>query len=74
MKIVKVIEMIAASEKGFEDAIKNCLAEASKTVRNIDSIYVSEMKVHVCDNQITTYGVNCKVSFRVETGDENAQP
>lgn len=47
MKIVKVIEMISASEKGFEDAIQNCLAEASKTVRNIDSIYVSEMKVHV---------------------------
>lgn len=70
MKIVKVIEMIAASEKGFEDAIQNCLAEASKTVRNIDSIYVSEMKVHVCDNKITTYGVNCKVSFRVETGED----
>ncbi len=66
MKIVKVIEMIAASEKGFEDAIQNCLTEASKTVRNIDSIYVAEMKVHVSDNKITTYGVNCKVSFRVE--------
>lgn len=66
MKIVKVIEIIASSEKGFEDAIQNGLNEVSKTVRNIDSIYVSEMKVHVCDNKITTYGVNCKVSFRVE--------
>ncbi len=71
MKIVKVVEMIAASDKGFEDAIQNCLNEVSKTVRNIDSIYVSEMKVHVCDNKITTYGVNCKVSFRVEDGHEN---
>ncbi|MFV0606452.1 MAG: dodecin family protein [Niabella sp.] len=65
MKIVKVIETIAASEVGFEDAIQNCLNEVSKTIRNIDSIYVSEMKVHVSDNKITTYGVNCKVSFRV---------
>ena len=71
MKIVKVVEMIAASDKGFEDAIQNCLNEVSKTVRNIDSIYVSEMKVHVCNNKITTYGVNCKVSFRVEDGHEN---
>ena len=71
MKIVKVIEMIASSEKGFEDAIQNCLNEVSKTIRNIDSIYVSEMKVHVSDDKITTFGVNCKVSFRVEDGDSN---
>lgn len=71
MKIVKVIEMIASSEKGFEDAIQNCLNEVSKTIRNIDSIYVSEMKVHVSGDKITTFGVNCKVSFRVEDGDSN---
>lgn len=66
MAIVKVIELIASSEKSIDDAIRNALAEASKTIRNIDSIYVEDIKVHVKDGQITTFGVNCKISFRIE--------
>ena len=67
MPIVKVIEVIASSETSFDDAIKNCLAEVSKTVHNIDSIYVKDFKVHVKDDKLISYGVICKVSFRVET-------
>ncbi len=66
MPIVKVIEIIASSEQGIDDAIRNALAEASKTIRNIDSIWVKDIKVHVKDNQITTFGVNCNISFRLE--------
>jgi flavin-binding protein dodecin len=67
MPIVKVIEVIASSETSFDDAIKNCLAEVSKTVHNIDSIYVKDFKVHVKDQKITSYGAICKVSFRVDS-------
>ena len=66
MAIVKVIEVIASSEKSIEDAIQNALTEASKTVRNIDSIYVKDIKVHVKDNKISTYGIICKISFRLD--------
>lgn len=66
MPIVKVIEVIASSEKGIDDAIKNAVAEASKTIRNIDSVYVQDIKAHVKDGQITTYGCVCKISFRLE--------
>ncbi|MBL7700063.1 MAG: dodecin domain-containing protein [Chitinophagaceae bacterium] len=66
MPIVKVIEVIASSEKGIEDALQQALAEASKTIHNIDSIYVKDIKVHVKDNKITTYGVICKISFRLD--------
>ncbi len=66
MPIVKIIEVIASSEKSFDDAVKNAVAETSKTIRNIDSVWVQDMKAHVKDGQITTYGVNCKISFRVE--------
>ena len=58
MKIVKVIELIAVSEKSVEDAVHNAVAEASKTIRNIDSVYVEEIKAHVQDNKVTTWGVN----------------
>ena len=68
MSIVKVIEVISSSETGFDDAIKNAVAETAKTVRNIDSVYVKDFKVHVKDGNISSYGVICKVSFRVEPG------
>lgn len=68
MAIVKVIEVIAASEKGFEDAVQNALQEASKTVKNIQSIYVKEMTAKVDNNQIVSFKVNAKVSFLIEGG------
>ena len=66
MPIVKVIEVIASSEKGFDDAVENAVKEVSKTIRNIDSVYVKDMKVHVKDGKISTWGVVCKVSFRLD--------
>lgn len=65
MSIVKVIEVISSSEVSFDDAVKNCVSEVSKTVKNIDSVYVKDFKVHVKDEKIISYGVICKVSFRV---------
>lgn len=66
MAIVKVIEVIASSEKGIDDAIRSAVEETSKTVRNIDSVYVQDIKAHVKDGKVTTYGCVCKISFRVD--------
>lgn len=66
MSIVKVIEVIASSEKGIDDAIKVAVKEASKTIRNIDSVYVKDIKCHVKNGKITTWGVICKLSFRLD--------
>ena len=66
MAIVKVIEVIATSDKGFDDAVRQAVKETAKTVRNIDSVWVKSMKVHVKDGEIRSYGVVCKVSFRIE--------
>ncbi len=66
MGIVKVIEVIATSTKGIDDAIQIAVTEASKTVRNIDSVYVKDIKAHVKDGKVTTYGVVCKISFRLD--------
>ena len=66
MAIVKVIEVIAASDKSFDDAVDNALKEASKSVDNIKSIYVKEMNANVTNNEITSYAVNAKVSFEVK--------
>jgi dodecin len=66
MSIVKVIEVIAGSEKSFDDATNKALQEAAKSVKNISSIYIQEMKAQVKDNKIVSYGVNAKISFLVE--------
>lgn len=66
MSVVKVIEVIAASNKSFDDAVQQALNEASKSVKNITSIYVKEMKAEVKDNKISSYGVNAKISFVVD--------
>ncbi len=65
MAIVKVIEVIATSPTSFDDAVRNAVKEVSKTVRNIDSVWIQDQKVHVKDGEISTFGVVCKVSFRV---------
>ena len=72
MPIVKVIEVIASSDKSFDDAVKQAVKETSRTVRNIDSVWVKDMKVHVKDGKIKSYGVICKVSFRID-GEERKE-
>lgn len=66
MAVVKVVELIASSEKSFDDAVKQAVKEAAKTIRNIDSVWVKDMKAHVKDGKIKSYGVICKVSFRLD--------
>ncbi|MEX0647742.1 MAG: dodecin family protein [Balneolaceae bacterium] len=66
MSIVKVIEVIATSENSFDEATKNALREASKSVDNIKSIYIKEMKAKVKENEIISFGVNAQVSFEVK--------
>ena len=66
MPIVKVIEVIASSTVSIDDAIRNAVREASKSVRNIDSVYVKDIKAHVENDEITTFGCICKISFRLD--------
>ena len=66
MAIVKVIEVIASSDKSFDEAVRNCVSEVSKTIHNIDSVYVKDFKVHVKEGKVVSYGAICKVSFRVD--------
>ena len=65
-KLVKVIEVIAVSDKDFSDAVKIAVREASKTVKNIKSVYVNEMKAGVENNEVVSYAVNAKISFEID--------
>ncbi|MFC5047256.1 dodecin family protein [Aquimarina hainanensis] len=66
MAIVKVIEVLANSEKSWEDATKQAVKQAAKSVKNIRSAYVAEQSVVVNDNEVTEFRVNLKISFEVK--------
>ncbi len=66
MSIVKVIEVIGSSDKGFTEATQNAITEATKTVKNIKSIYIKHMNANVENNEIVSYAVNAKISFVIE--------
>lgn len=67
MSIFKVIEVLANSEKGWEDAAKNAVTHASKSVKNIRSIYIKEQSAKVKDNNIVEYRVNAKITFELDS-------
>ncbi len=63
MTVVKIIELIGTSPTGWEDATKNALAQAAKTVKNIKSVYVKSCKAKVENNKIVEYRAVVKIAF-----------
>lgn len=65
MSVLKVIEVLANSENSWEDAAKNAVAHASKSVKNIRSVYINEQSATVKDGKMDNYRVNVKITFEV---------
>jgi flavin-binding protein dodecin len=65
-KILKVIEIMSESPKSWEEAAKNVVTEASKTLRNIRSVYIKEFTAAVDNDKVASYRVNAKVTFEME--------
>ena len=66
MAVLKVIEVLASSEKSWEEAAQIAVAQAAKSLKNIRSVYVQEQSATVKDGKITEYRVNLKLSFEIE--------
>ena len=65
MSVLKIIEVLGSFTISFEDAVKNAINAASKTVKNIKSVYVKYTQVTVNDNQIVQYRVNTNMCFGI---------
>lgn len=63
MSVAKIIEISAESPDSFEDAIKEGIRRASKTIKNIKGAWVSDQQVEVEANKIVSYRVHLKVTF-----------
>jgi flavin-binding protein dodecin len=66
MSIVKIVELIGSSPKGWVEAADNALKEAAKTIKNIKSLHVKRCTAKVSDNKIVEYRAVVKIAFIVE--------
>ena len=66
MSVLKVIEVLASSDKSWEDATNEAVKQASKSVKNIRSVYVKEHSATVTDGKISSYRVNVKLTFEID--------
>ena len=63
MAVAQVTEIIASSNKGFEDAVQQGIARANKTLENVKGAWVKEQKVKVENGKVTEYRVTMRISF-----------
>jgi dodecin len=63
LSVARVTEIIASSNKSFEDAIEKGIVRAVKTLKNVEGAWVKEQKVIVKNGKIAEYRVDLKVTF-----------
>jgi len=63
MSMIKVIEVLAESDKSWEDAAQSAVSTAQESVRNVRSIYIKNFEASVESGKISKYRINAKISF-----------
>jgi len=71
--VANVIELVADSDTGWVDAVQNAVSEASRTVRNITGVEVTNLTAIVEDGRITNYRANVNLAFTVDRDERPAQ-
>lgn len=64
--VVKIIELVGSSQKNWEDAAKDALDEAAKTIKGIKSVHVKKCTAKVENNKIVEYRALVKIAFVVK--------
>ena len=63
--VAKVIELVGESKVSWDDAVRNAVREASKTVDNLTGVEEVNMTANVVNSEIVEYKVNLKLAFGV---------
>ena len=64
--VYKLVELVGSSATSSDDAIRNAIESASKTLRHIDWFKVVETRGHVAEGKVGHYQVTLQVGFRLE--------
>ncbi|MFE0102068.1 dodecin [Streptomyces sp. NPDC059009] len=68
----RVTEIVGTAPEGVDQAIRNGISRASRTIRNLDWFEVTQVRGHIVDGEIEHFQVGLKVGFRLEDEDEDA--
>lgn len=66
MAVARVFELSATSTKSFEDAIQQGVARATKTLRNVKSVWIKEQQLNLENGAVAEYQVNMLITFVLE--------
>ena len=66
MSVAKVTEVIASSDKSFDDAVEKGIKRADKTLKNIKGAWIENQTVKVEKGKVVEYRVNMRVTFVLE--------
>ncbi|MGB9377937.1 MAG: dodecin [Mycobacteriales bacterium] len=61
-----VTEIVGTSSTSIDDAIRNAVTRAGRTVRNLDWFEATEIRGHIVEGQVQHFQVTMKVGFRIE--------
>ena len=64
--VVKIIELIGTSPKGWQEATQNAIDEAAKSIKNIKSVHVKRCTAKVENNKIVEFRADVKIAFSVK--------
>jgi flavin-binding protein dodecin len=64
--VYKLVELVGSSTTSTDDAIRNAVATATRTLRHVDWFEVTETRGHVADGKVAHFQVTLKVGFRLE--------
>ncbi|MBS4023085.1 MAG: dodecin domain-containing protein [Dethiobacter sp.] len=65
MTVAKIIELVGHSNVSWEDAVKNAVSDASKSVDNIRGVEVYNLTANIDNGKIVDYKANVKLAFGV---------
>ena len=66
MTVIKTIDLVGVSTQSWSDAAKSALAEAAKTIRQIEHMDILGTSAVVKDGRIAEYHTEIRISFRIE--------
>jgi hypothetical protein len=64
--VYRITEIVGSSPDGVDAAVRNGIARASETLRNLDWFEVTQIRGHLADGAIAHVQVTMKVGFRLE--------
>ena len=67
--VYKYIHIIGTSPNNIDDAVKEAVKEASKTINNIEWAELGRVTFRILDNQVSEFQAEVKIGFKIERND-----